>query len=306
MKTKRKNPLVSVVVTTFNRKKLLKSTIDSILNQTFTDFEFIVVDNYSNYDFFAFIKSFGDDRLIAFQNKNDGIIAVNRNYGIKKAKGKYIAFCDDDDCWDFEKLSKQIPYLLENNVVGVGSLYSILGSEKSKFNTNKLIYLKFDDVIKSNRVALSSLIIRNKENYFFNEDKNLVGLEDWFFQLNLLYNTKNKIILLKDKLLFYRIHDQNYSVDANQLKRSFSIIDKYKNKIDNELYNTSKGKLYFSIGLQNLIIKQRKKSMINFAKSAYLVSGFYLKLRSSLMILFALLPLIIQQKLLSYLGKINN
>lgn len=306
MKTKRKNPLVSVVVTTFNRKKLLKSTIDSILNQTFTDFEFIVVDNYSNYDFFAFIKSFGDDRLIAFQNKNDGIIAVNRNYGIKKAKGKYIAFCDDDDCWDFEKLSKQIPYLLENNVVGVGSLYSILGSEKSKFNSNKLIYLKFDDVIKSNRVALSSLIIRNKENYFFNEDKNLVGLEDWFFQLNLLYNTKNKIILLKDKLLFYRIHDQNYSVDANQLKRSFSIIDKYKNKIDNELYNTSKGNLYFSIGLQNLIIKQRKKSMINFAKSANLVSGFYLKLRSSLMILFALLPLIIQQKLLSYLGKINN
>ena len=122
MKTNIKSPLVSVIVTTFNRKELLKETIDSILNQTFTDFELIVVDNYSEYNFVDYIKSFSDNKLIAFQNKNNGIIAVNRNYGIKKAKGKYIAFCDDDDCWDSEKLAKQIPYLREKNVMGVGSI----------------------------------------------------------------------------------------------------------------------------------------------------------------------------------------
>ena len=88
------SPLISVIVTTYNRKRLLKQTLDSILNQTFTDFELIVVDNYSDYNFISYIKSFNDKRIKSFQNKNNGVIAVNRNYGIIKAQGKYIAFCD--------------------------------------------------------------------------------------------------------------------------------------------------------------------------------------------------------------------
>ena len=77
-------PLVSVIVTTYNREILLKETINSILCQTFKEFELIVVDNYSNYDYFKFINSFNDSRILPFQNKNKGIIAVNRNFGIKK------------------------------------------------------------------------------------------------------------------------------------------------------------------------------------------------------------------------------
>ena len=62
-------PLVSVIVTTYNRKEMLKETILSILNQTYSNFELIVVDNFSDYDFFNFIKSFEDSRLKPFQNK---------------------------------------------------------------------------------------------------------------------------------------------------------------------------------------------------------------------------------------------
>ena len=83
MKDKKK-PLVSVVVTTYNRKEMLKITIKSILNQTYDNIELLIIDNYSNYDFFNFISSFNDSRIKAFQNKNNGIIAVNRNYGINK------------------------------------------------------------------------------------------------------------------------------------------------------------------------------------------------------------------------------
>ena len=196
MKTNIKPPLVSVIVTTFNRKELLRETINSILKQTFTDFELIVVDNYSDYNFIDYIKSFGDNKLIAFQNKNNGIIAVNRNYGIKKAMGKYIAFCDDDDCWDSEKLSKQIPYLMDKKVMGVGSIYSIIGSVENtkKSSQDKLKHLKFEDVIQSNKLALSSLIIKKRANHFFNEDRQFIGLEDWYFQLNILFNNNNTII----------------------------------------------------------------------------------------------------------------
>lgn len=85
-------PKVSVIVTTYNRKEYLAETIQSILNQTFQDFELIVVDNYSNYDFFGLMKSFNSEKITAFQNQNNGIIAVNRNFGIKLAKGEFIAF----------------------------------------------------------------------------------------------------------------------------------------------------------------------------------------------------------------------
>ena len=108
MGNKKGTPLVTVVVTTYNRKELLKETIDSILNQTYTNFELIVVDNFSNYDFLKHVKSFEDKRIIAFQNQNNGIIAVNRNFGIKRANGDYIAFCDDDDLWLPNKLETQI------------------------------------------------------------------------------------------------------------------------------------------------------------------------------------------------------
>ena len=304
MKTNIKSPLVSVIVTTFNRKELLKETIDSILNQTFTDFELIVVDNYSEYNFVDYIKSFSDNKLIAFQNKNNGIIAVNRNYGIKKAKGKYIAFCDDDDCWDSEKLAKQIPYLREKNVMGVGSIYTTIGSVGFKKNKSqdKLKHLRFDDIIQSNKLALSSLIIKKRANYFFNENRQFIGVEDWYFQLNILHNSNNIIILLPEKLLYYRIHDQNFSINANQLKRGFLIMEKYKKNIGQNLYRNSKANLYFSMGLVNLLQTQRKKSLMYFIKSVNLTCGFYSKSRSSLMVIFSLFPVIIQQKLLYYYG----
>ena len=115
------NPLVTVIVTTYNRREFLKKTINSILNQTYKNFEFIIVDNYSNYDFLSHIKSFNDERIRPFQNANDGIIAVNRNYGIKEAKGEYIAFCDDDDLWMENKIEVQLKFFNHKDIIGVGS-----------------------------------------------------------------------------------------------------------------------------------------------------------------------------------------
>tara|TARA_Y100000766_G_C18868959_1_gene587228 strand:- start:468 stop:1421 length:954 start_codon:yes stop_codon:yes gene_type:complete len=304
MKTNIKIPLVSVVVTTFNRKELLKKTIDSILNQTFTDFELIVVDNYSEYNFFDFIKSFNNKKLVAFQNQNNGIIAVNRNFGIKKSNGKYIAFCDDDDCWDNEKLAKQIPYLIEKNVKGVGCVYNTIGGTGNVKTPSqkKIKNLKFEDVIKSNKVALSSLIIKKEPNHLFDEDRQFIGIEDWYFQLNILHNTNSTIILLPEKLLYYRIHNQNFSMNADQLNKGLIIIDMYKKYIKKSLYRNSKANLFFSIGIVNLLQNQRNKSLKYFIKSFNQAHCFYLKSRSILMVVFSLLPALIQQKLLYYYG----
>ena len=96
-------PKVSVILTTYNRPDLVKKTILSILNQTFIDFELIVVDNYSDYNFLGLIEEINDQRIYAFQNKNNGNISINRNFALEIAKGDFIEFCDDDDIWKNNK-----------------------------------------------------------------------------------------------------------------------------------------------------------------------------------------------------------
>ena len=107
-------PIVSVIVTTFNRCEMLGETIASIINQSFQDFELIIVDNMSQDGTEQFIKNIKDARIRYFRNPNFGIIASNRNYGIAKSRGFYIAFCDDDDLWKKNKLELQLNYLNKN------------------------------------------------------------------------------------------------------------------------------------------------------------------------------------------------
>lgn len=103
-------PLVSVVVPTYNRVQLLRKTVDSILSQTFKDFELLIIDNMSTDGTEAYVKSLSDARVRYFKNENHGVIGVNRNVGIRQARGECVAFCDDDDVWFPNKLDVVFPY----------------------------------------------------------------------------------------------------------------------------------------------------------------------------------------------------
>lgn len=108
-------PTVTVLVTTYNRREQLRETLLSIVAQTFADFELVLVDNFSNYDVAALVQEIGDSRIRLFQNQNNGIIATNRNFGLEKARGQFIAFCDDDDVWHAEKLEEQVRLITAEN-----------------------------------------------------------------------------------------------------------------------------------------------------------------------------------------------
>ena len=100
--------LVSVIIPTYNRAKLLKRAIESVLNQTFQDFELIVVDDGSTDDTKEIVKSFNNQKIIYIYQENFGGAALPKNVGIKMAQGKYIAILDSDDEWLPEKLQKQV------------------------------------------------------------------------------------------------------------------------------------------------------------------------------------------------------
>ncbi|MCJ7617299.1 MAG: glycosyltransferase [Desulfobacterales bacterium] len=109
---KRKNPLVSIIIPTYNRGWTLKEAIDSVLAQDFTDFELIVADDGSNDNTQDILNSYKEDIIVLHQG-NKGVSAA-RNRGIASASGQYIAFLDSDDLWLPQKLSTQVDFFNTN------------------------------------------------------------------------------------------------------------------------------------------------------------------------------------------------
>lgn len=101
-----KKPFFSVVIPVYNKSKYIERTINSVLNQTFKEFELILVDDGSTDNSLDIIKSFNDDRIVLIEQENGGPSKA-RNTGIKSAKGKFITFLDADDEWVSTKLEKQ-------------------------------------------------------------------------------------------------------------------------------------------------------------------------------------------------------
>ncbi len=111
MKKTKRNPLVSVIIPTYNRGWIIEKTIDSVLAQDYTEFELIVVDDGSTDHTSDVLDSYGNVIKVLSQ-KNKGVSAA-RNRGIAEASGKFIAFLDSDDLWLSQKLSVQIEFFNE-------------------------------------------------------------------------------------------------------------------------------------------------------------------------------------------------
>jgi glycosyltransferase involved in cell wall biosynthesis len=99
---------ITVVITTYNRASLLSEAIKSVLNQTFSDFELIIVDDRSSDETPDVVASFQDSRIRYIRHEQNKGLAASRNTGLQYARGKYIAFLDDDDEWGPEKLALQL------------------------------------------------------------------------------------------------------------------------------------------------------------------------------------------------------
>ncbi len=116
-------PKVSVIIPTYNRAKLLPRAVNSVLNQTFKDFELIIVDDASTDNTEEVVKTFKDSRIKYIKHRINKGGAAARNTGIKASKGEYIAFLDDDDEWLPLKLEKQV-FKFNESSSKVGLIYT--------------------------------------------------------------------------------------------------------------------------------------------------------------------------------------
>lgn len=106
--------LVSIIVPAYNCEKYINATIDSILNQTYSKFEIIVIDDYSTDSTAELVKKYNDERIVYLINDKQSGAAFSRNRGIRHARGEYIAFLDGDDIWSSTKLEEQLHFMKTN------------------------------------------------------------------------------------------------------------------------------------------------------------------------------------------------
>lgn len=105
--------LVSIIMPNYNGAKFLTETIESVLAQTYTNWELLFVDDCSTDNSLELIQDYKDDRIKVLRNEKNSGAAVSRNYALREATGKWIAFLDSDDLWVKDKLQKQLTFMVE-------------------------------------------------------------------------------------------------------------------------------------------------------------------------------------------------
>ena len=172
--------LISIIIPTYNRPDYLKKAIKTVLNQTYKNIEIIIVDDFSKVDNKKIIDSFDDKRITYFKNEKNKGAPYSRNVGIKKARGEFIAFLDDDDEWKSTKLEQQLK-AFDDSKVGLVVCYSL----DKRFGTQRISKPKenitYKDLLKSfNLSSTSSYFVRkealDKVGYF---DLNLPSAQEY-------------------------------------------------------------------------------------------------------------------------------
>lgn len=121
-----KKDLVSIIMPSYNTAKYIADSINSVIKQTYENWELIIVDDCSNDNTDEIVNSFlRDERIKYFKNERNSGAAISRNKALREAKGRWIAFLDSDDLWIPEKLEKQINFMEKNNYVFTYTDYRI-------------------------------------------------------------------------------------------------------------------------------------------------------------------------------------
>lgn len=236
------SPLVSVVIPTYNRKNTLKRCIDSVLQQTYRNFEIIIVDDCSTDGTKEFVEDeygdISDINIVYIRNDNNLGAAVSRNVGVSYANGEYIAFHDSDDEWYHDKLEKQMHHFVRcgAHVGAVYSLFCMNGREQCIYPEKRMDMSRksgyvFYTLLFDPLVGMITLVVR-KSAFIkvggFREQLN--SLED--YELTIRLSQKYAIELI-DEVLAVAYESEN-SVGKrvrDKIETQCYIMDTYKNEL---------------------------------------------------------------------------
>ena len=231
-------PKVSVVICTYNRAQYLPQAIESVLAQSFQDFELIIVDDASTDNTQTVVERYmNDSRIRYIKNNNNLGLGKNRVEATKNVRGEYIAILDSDDYWvDVNKISKQVDFLDKNNKVGAVGTFGKIVDDKNN-TIGKLVYKTNNDDIRRRMLFyhqfLHSSTLFRKEAFTKagGYDTTLSPAED--FDLILKIGTEYELANLPEHTTHYRVHSENSSSNnrqkrAHHAKLHLKVIKKFK------------------------------------------------------------------------------
>ncbi len=278
------NPLVSVIVPSYNHEKYILQTIESIVNQTYENIELIVIDDGSKDDSVSILKNLEKEynfTLITRENKG---LCETLNEGISIANGKYIAVCASDDIYLENKIKTQVDFM-ENN-----SDFALCYSKVISFNNDgEKKYTKSDkcksgyifyDLLKTNFIpAVTQMYKKDIFDIIGNFDKTL-WIEDWDMLLRISY--KYQIGFIDEYLAMYRNHDTNISgskYSDKMYKNEKAILEKWSEIKEYEKFvsfwavkwfcnlqefDKVESKKYLKFALKKFYIKKVFKALIKY------------------------------------------
>jgi glycosyltransferase involved in cell wall biosynthesis len=225
-----KEPRISVVMSVYNAAKYLREAVDSILNQTFSDFEFIIVDDKSTDDSLNILLSYNDPRIVLIKNDENVGLTKNLNRGLKMAKGEFIARMDADDISRLNRFEEQLLFFLNeekckicfSQVIYFGKVKKKVSSQfLTKFNLISTELLFRNPVAHSTAMWRKDFFVSN--NLFY--DEAFIYSQD--YELWTRVAEKCNIYVIDKCLLMYRFHSSQ--IGSSKSAEQMSFFNKAKN-----------------------------------------------------------------------------
>ncbi len=269
-------PRVSVIIPTYNRAEYLRSAIASALNQSYEDFEIMVVDDNSRDNTQEVVSSFQDKRVIYIRHEKNKGVSAARNTGIRDSNGEYVAFLDDDDEWLPDKLHKQVELMDKSSSRVCGVYTGCLGIDRS---SNAVLYKHeesdkrrgnlLDMLAITNPVVTPTVLLRKKsleEIGLFDESISFMEDRDLWIRLSMKWDFE----YIDEVLVKFYMHDRHKltrNIEAQTLGRE-TMLERYGNLFSKNKKRYSQ--YYFTQGMQNFHLKNMKESRKNIMRAIVL------------------------------------
>ena len=266
------NPLVSIILNCKNGEKYLKQALDSVINQTYGNWELIFFDNFSTDNSKKILMDYKDYRFKYFLNDKETNLSTARNKAIKKTKGKIITILDHDDWWQKNKLEEQVKYFKNNEIDLVFTDFYLYYEDlnKTKIHKSKIYRSLYASIINNYNLGLNTFAFNSNifTKYSFDEDYHIIG--DYSLIFSLSKNIKWQRI---DKpLSYYRLHGSN-ETNKNELSHIKELKHWYLNKFKKiEKNKKNKIKIINKINymkFKNNLKNNNKEYLINFKNTNF-------------------------------------
>ena len=246
--------LISVIIPYYKKKEYIATSINSVLKQSYKNFELIIIYDDSNHEDLIILNNLKkkDKRIKIFINKKNIGAGLSRNKGIKLSKGKLIAFLDSDDLWSRNKLKKQIFFMKKKKIKISHTSYYIINYNNKIIGQRKAKDLSHKQLLKSCDIGLSTIILDKKLIKNNTKFASIKTKEDYVLWLQITQNEK-KIYALSDNLTKWRKLDNSLSSSKFQkIKDGYLVYRKYMK------FNQVKSIFYLGLLSVNFLLKQIK------------------------------------------------